>query len=309
MSDDYVSRLRAELLRAGAVGERPRRRAHAARRLRPLAGVVVLALLVAAVVLIVPGSGRDETPAQHSATYRVRGADAERAAQILRERLKAAGIDGTVSVAGDTLTMNAPGVAAAALTAPGRFAIYDWEQSVLGPGGHPEPTRQAVTGGPNAGQEVALTEARARWRVERSPAGGRAVQAQAGWFALASDPAITNSDVAGASVDRTADRPTVKVDLTAHGQQAFRTLTRELARRGADQANLAEPLQSSQHLALVLDDRLVSVPYVNWREAPDGIDGADGAFLSDLATPEQARLDAALLSAGPLPGTLELIQG
>ena len=72
---------------------------------------------------------------------------------------------------------------------------------------------------------------------------------------------------------------------------------------------MADPLQSSQHLALVLDDRLVSTPYVNWREAPDGIDGADGAFLSALPSLEQAKLDAALLSAGPLPGTLELVAG
>jgi preprotein translocase subunit SecD len=276
------------------------------RRLRPLAVVVAVAVLVAAVVLVLPASRHDEVPAQHTATYRVRGGDAAQAARVLRERLNAAGIRGTVSVGGDTLTMRAPGVAAAALTAPGRFAIYDWEQSVLGPGGHPAPTRQAVTGGPNAGQDAALTEARARWRVERSPAGGRAVQGQTGWFALAGDPALTNADVAGAHVDRAADRPTVALDLTPSGQRAFRTLTREIARRGADQALGSDPLLSSHHLALVLDDRLVSVPYVNWREAPDGI---DGAVISALPTPERARLDAALLSAGPLPGTLEPTDG
>ena len=153
-----------------------------------------------------------------------------------------------------------------------------------------------------------MTEAAARSRAERV-AGGRAVQADGGWFALAGDPALTNADVARARVDRAADSPTVALDLTPAGQQAFRTLTRALARRGADQAVGGDPLQSSQHLALVLDDRLVSVPYINWREAPDGIDGADGAFLSDAPVVEQAQLDAAVLSAGPLPGTLELVAG
>ena len=52
----------------------------------------------------------------------------------------AAGIDGKVTAAAGTLTITAPGAAATALTAPGRFAIYDWERSVLGPDGRPAPT-------------------------------------------------------------------------------------------------------------------------------------------------------------------------
>ena len=59
----------------------------------------------------------------------------------------------------------------------------------------------------------------------------------------------------------------------------------------------------------MLDERIVATPYVNWREAPNGIDGADGAFMSGLPTPEQARLTAALLSAGPLSGALQPVQG
>jgi preprotein translocase subunit SecD len=303
---DYVSRLRAELLRAGGAEVAPRRRARVARRVRPLAVAMAVALVVVAVALIVPGARRDEVPAQGSGTftYRVDGGDAARAAQILRERLDAAGIDGKVTAGAGTLTIVAPGSDVTALTAPGRFAIYDWERSVLGPDGRPAPTDVAVTGGPNAGQDAALPEAAARSRAERV-AGGVAVEAPGGWFALAGDPALTNADVGRARVDGAADSPTVALELTSGGQQAFKTLTRELAQRGADQANLADPLQSSQHLALVLDDRLVSTPYVNWREAPDGIDGAEGAFMS-VPTRGQAQLDAALLSAGPLPGTLEL---
>lgn len=59
----------------------------------------------------------------------------------------------------------------------------------------------------------------------------------------------------------------------------------------------------------MLDDRIMSTPYVNWRDAPNGIDGAQGAFMSGLSSPEQARLTAALLRAGPLPGALQPIQG
>ena len=254
---------------------------------------------MAAVVLLLPGSGRDEVPAQNAGTltYRVVDGDAAQAAQLLRSRLKAAGIGGEVTSGGGSVTIPA---AAADLTAPGRFAVYDWEQSVLGPEGRPAPTDEAVTGGPNAGQAEALSEAAARSRADRG--GGRALRADGGWFALADDPAVTNADVAHASVDGT----TVALALTPAGQRAFRTLTRTLAQRGADQALGGDPLQTSQHLALVLDDRIVSVPYINWREAPDGLDGAS---VSGFATSQEARLAAAVLCFGPLPGTLELMPG
>jgi preprotein translocase subunit SecD len=317
MSSDYISRLRTELLRAGAAEQQaPRRRARVVRRLRPLAAAAAVALLVATVVLTLPGDRRDEIPAQGSrdaVTYRVEASNATEAAQILRERLTAAGITAEVTAGDSTLTIAAPASAragVAALTAPGRLAIYDWERSVLGPDGRPAPTDEVVTGGPSASRAPALTEAEARSRAGKSP-GARALQAYRGWFALAGDPALTNADVASARADEdpASGGPTVAFDLTPPGQQAFTALTRELAQRGADQALPGDPLQTSQHLALVLDDRIVSTPFVNWQEAPDGIDGASGASMSGLATPEQARLTAALLSAGPLPSTLQPVPG
>jgi preprotein translocase subunit SecD len=316
MSSDYFSRLRAELLRAGAAEPAPRRRARAVRRLRPLVAAAAVALLVATIVVALPGERRDEIAAQDGAdavtlTYRVQAGDATEAAQILRERLGAAGITGEVAAGDRTLTIAAPGAASTAvtvLTAPGRLAIYDWERSVLGPDGRPAPADPAVTGGPDAGQAATLSEAEARSRAAKSP-GARALRADRGWFALGGEPALTNAHVESARADEDpAGGPAVAIDLTPSGQQAFTTLTRELARRGADRAGPGDPLQTSQHLALVLDDRIVSIPYVNWREAPDGLDGADGASMSGLPTPEQARLTAALLSAGPLPGTVQPVQ-
>jgi hypothetical protein len=182
-----------------------------------------------------------------------------------------------------------------ALTAPGRLAVYDWERSVLGADGRPHPADDGVTGGPGAGTAAGLSEAEARERAAKVP-GAQVVQAQNGWFALAGDPSLSNADLARAHV---AGGPSVALGLTAPGRRAFRTLTRELAHRGADQALSGDPLQSSQHLAIVLDDRLLSTPYVNWREAPDGLDPAAGLQISGLADPD---LTAALLTAGPLDG-------
>jgi preprotein translocase subunit SecD len=317
MSTDYISRLRAELLRAGAAEPAPRRRARAVRRLRPIAAVAAVALVVATVVLTLPGDRRDEIPAQGASdavalTYRVQTGDATEASQILRERLEAAAITAEVTTGDGTLTITAPDTARAdvtALTAPGRLAIYDWERSVLGPDGRPAPTDPAVTGGPSASHAAAVTETEARSRAAKTP-GARAVQADDGWFALGGEAALTNADVASAHADEDpAGGPAVAFGLTPPGQQAFTTLTRDLAHRGADQAVAGDPLQTSQHLALVLDDRIVSTPYINWQEAPDGLDGAAGASMSGLPTLKQAQLAAALLSAGPLPGTLEPVQG
>ena len=215
--------------------------------------------------------------------------------------------------AGDrTLTITAPDAARAdvtVLTAPGRFAIYDWERSVLGPDGRPAPTDPAVTGGPGAGQEAALTEAEARSRAAQEPRRARPRGRRRVVRARGRPRAHQRGrrERARGRGPREAARPSRSTSRRP-GKQAFTTLTRELAQRGADQAGAGDPLQTSQHLALVLDDRIVATPYINWREAPDGIDGADGAYMSDLATPEQARLTAALLSAGPLPGTLQLIR-
>ena len=64
-----------------------------------------------------------------------------------------------------------------------------------------------------------------------------------------------------------------------------------------------------QHFAIVIDDRIVSVPYVNFDMAPNGIDGADGAQIQGVQiqgglTPETARQTAAILGTGPLPAAL-----
>jgi preprotein translocase subunit SecD len=317
MSSDYVSRLRAELLRAGALEQSRRRRTQVLTRLRPVAVMAAVALLVATVALTVPREGRDEVPAEQrgaeTLTYRLPTGDVTEAARIMRARLSAAGIGAEVVARNGTLAITAAHEARAAvtaLTAPGRVAIYDWERSVLGPDGRPAPTDISVTGGMAAGQDAELTEAEARSRAAKHP-GARAVRTdRGGWFALG-DAALTNADVAGArALEDPTGHPVVRLDLTAAGQQAFKTLTAELVRRGAARSDGAGPLQSSQHLGIVLDDRLLSTPFINWREAPkDGFGAADGADLSGLPTPERAQLAAALLTAGPLPAALQPAQG
>jgi SecD/SecF fusion protein len=59
----------------------------------------------------------------------------------------------------------------------------------------------------------------------------------------------------------------------------------------------------------VLDDQLLSLPYIDWRENPDGIDGSTGLQITGGYTVASARALASLLNGGALPVRLTLIEG
>ncbi len=314
MSSDYIPRLRRELLRAGATKPSRLRWPQPARALQPLAGVAAVALVVVAVVLALPRG--DESPDHATAgkatlSSRINPSDAASAERVVRDRLEAAGVRGAaVSVSGGSLAITAPPSARADVTAlaqSGRIGIYDWERSVLGPQGAPAPGDASVTGGENAGRAGAISKPAAD---KRAAGGGQVVRAlgnPTGWFALGGKPALANADIERALVvfDRATKEPVVALELTSDGEDAFTALTREVARRGAANATPGSGIESAQHLAIVVDDRIMSVPYIDFRQSPDGIDGATGVHISGGLTEETARRLAALLNTGPLPASLE----
>jgi preprotein translocase subunit SecD len=300
MSSDYIPRLRAELVRAAERKRSPWRRA--VPPLRPLIAAAAVALVVVAVVVAVDRGG----PGSREFEYSVAGAAAEQAADVMRDRFAAAGIaDVTVSVGSDgRLVIDAPDAplaAVAALTQPGEFAIYDWETSVLGPGGKPAPRDPDVTDGENAGSRAATSLQQAETRAAAARGGGRIVRTREGapdrWYALGGEPALTSADVAGAEpiVDRQLMLPAVAIEFDTRGQERFSDLTRAIAQRGADVREL-------HHLAMVFDDEIVAVPFVDYHEAPDGID-ASGAHMSGTSG-QTARWMSAMLISGPLPAQL-----
>ncbi len=289
MSSDYIPRLREELLRAGARG-RTRRRVSLP--VRPVITVGAVVALVAAVLVLMPGPSNDERPATSTVRlgYLVDPAKADIAAAMLRARLDAAGIrPAQVTPGQGAIDVVVPTTARAmmpALTQPGWLGIYDFEGSVIG-GVDP----------------VSFSKARARVASSGDAIAVRSETEPKKWFALSGRPPIVNDYVVGARVaaDPSTREPVVLLSLDPEAQREFGVLTRKVARRGADQALGGDPLQTSQHLAIVVDDRIVSMPYVNWRENPDGIDGAAGVQLAGGLTPTSAKVLAAVLSAGPLP--------
>jgi SecD/SecF fusion protein len=170
---------------------------------------------------------------------------------------------------------------------------------VLGPRGKPAPSDPAVTGGQDAGRGAAVSKTEAE--VRGVAAGfARVVRADGGapnsWFALGGEPWMSRAciDHASPATDPASGEPIVAIDLSAEGRQVFADLTRRIAHRGADRG-------ANQHLAIVIDDRIVSVPYIDYRQTPDGISGAKGMQIAGGLTEQTARTTAAVVDSGPLP--------
>jgi SecD/SecF fusion protein len=151
-------------------------------------------------------------------------------------------------------------------------------------------------------------------RVVDVPAGVRVVLAEGvpsaadRWYALGDGAAVSNADIerARATTDPVTGEPAVTFGFTAEGRSDFSALTRTIAERGAATMQPgADPMRGAQHLAIVLDDRIMSVPFIDPREAPNGIDGSEGAHIQGGLDGERARIVAAILNSGPLPASLE----
>src|SRR3954469_461678 len=130
------------------------------------------------------------------------------------------------------------------------------------------------------------------------------------WWVLRDQPALSGTDIKNPEQNfdqQAGNQPIVTFDFTGKGRKAFQDITREIAQRGADNAPpAANPTAASQHFAIVLDNALVSGPFITYRELPDGIDGPS-AQISAGFTITSAQDLAKILKIGALPIRLELI--
>jgi preprotein translocase subunit SecD len=118
-------------------------------------------------------------------------------------------------------------------------------------------------------------------------------------------PELTGSDVepegTRQDVDTTTGEPIVVIRFTASGGEKFREITKRLADRGRlryERGGREPPHAFLQHFALVLDREIKSWPSIDFTEYPDGIGGANGAQISGIGDPGEARAIAAVLQAG-----------
>jgi SecD/SecF fusion protein len=124
-------------------------------------------------------------------------------------------------------------------------------------------------------------------------------------------PELTGSDLKGAQPDfGQGNRPIVRMDFTGKGADKFHDVTRTLAQRGLQQANLngasgSERDNFNQSFAIVLDGEIRSFPSVDFDDYPDGISGG-GAEISGLDSVQESKDLALVLQTGALP--VEFVQ-
>ena len=134
------------------------------------------------------------------------------------------------------------------------------------------------------------------------------------WWVIKDNPVLNGSDIKNPEQNfenGTGGPPIVTMEFSDKGRKAFAETTRKIAQRGADNAaingGLQDPIGASHKFAIRLDNELISTPYINFRENPDGIDGSQGAQISGGFTITTAQDLARLLKIGALPLRLELI--
>jgi hypothetical protein len=229
------------------------------------------------------------------------------------------------------------------LASPGVLEVYDWESDVLAPDGttvasqlpSPSPAVLAISQGNGSAapgqlgagciplqQAVALAArlgAGTPRRTEylggsrlRVPIGYTVLQAAAlgpgrssdGYFVVHERPAISNQAIVRPRPTRDPNtrEPGVEFGFTAVGDAKFRTLTRRIAERGDLVSSAGQTL--NQHFAIALDNKLLMVPFIDFKQYPDGINGQHGAEIAGGLTTQSAKDLAILLRYGPLPVNL-----
>jgi SecD/SecF fusion protein len=106
------------------------------------------------------------------------------------------------------------------------------------------------------------------------------------------------------STDQTGS-PDVTFGFTSSGGSKFQNVTQQIAHRGAFDSIGSTTL--NQHFAVALDNKLVTVPQINFRQYPDGITGGNGADITGGFTSQSAQDLATQLRLGALPINLKLI--
>ncbi len=127
-----------------------------------------------------------------------------------------------------------------------------------------------------------------------------------GYYVVRDAVAVAGALITGAHESVGADgQPDVSFGFTATGATAFQRLTAAVARRGSLDSTGGEMLD--QHFAIALGDRLITVPYIDFKLYPDGINGSGGADLSGNFTVASARELARSLRLPALPLGLTLV--
>ena len=128
---------------------------------------------------------------------------------------------------------------------------------------------------------------------------------------LEDDTSLSGNDITNPkqTFDPQDNRPVVSFEFTDEGERAFEEVTRRIAQRGSEQILPpgASAQDASQRFAITLDNEVVSLASVNFREYPEGIEGSNGAQIDGIGNIEDTQALADNLRIGALPIELNLV--
>jgi SecD/SecF fusion protein len=127
------------------------------------------------------------------------------------------------------------------------------------------------------------------------------------FFVLKDNIALRGSDITDPQQTKApnAGAPDVTFGFSSKGKKAFQNLTAQIARRGRLVSRLGQSL--NQHFAVTLDNQLITVPFIDYKQYPDGINGDNGGDISGSFTTTSAHDLANELRLGAVPLNLKLI--
>ena len=126
------------------------------------------------------------------------------------------------------------------------------------------------------------------------------------FYVLKDNVSLTGNDITNPqqSTDESGN-PNVTFGFTGGGAKEFSNVTATIAHRGDTVSTLGQTL--NQHFAVALDNKLITVPSIDFKTYPDGISGDQGAEITGGFTTTSAQDLATQLRLGALPINLKLI--
>jgi SecD/SecF fusion protein len=124
------------------------------------------------------------------------------------------------------------------------------------------------------------------------------------YYVLNDNPVLKGSDIRNPAQEfdngpSGTGQPIVTFGFSSSGGKTFQDVTRKIAQRGQNVSLPGQP--NDQHFAIVLDSRLITVPFIDFQQNPDGIDPSNGSQIQGGFTLDSAQQLANLLKTGALP--------
>jgi len=135
------------------------------------------------------------------------------------------------------------------------------------------------------------------------------------WFVLKDDVALEGKELKDPEQNFDqgtggSGEPIVTFQFSDKGRKIWEQVTKRIAERGAESVGILPgqgPNEVAQHFAIVLDNELVSTPFIDFQQNPEGIDARNGSQIEGGFTIQSAQELANVLKTGALPIELELI--